>query len=320
MDTKQRQTTGGRRPPPRTGANRQNTAPPPRQRRRTPRPDPDVMYTQPGPFNRNRFLLHLVSIVAVVLALLFGISIFFKVDTVTVTGNEKYSQWDIYEASGIQKGENLLTLSKSRYCSNIRSKLPYVDTVRIGIKLPGTVKIEISELDVTYAVEDDKGLWWLLRSDGGIVDSVKEAELPRYACITGVQITNAAVGEKARAATPVSEESLPDGEPAPVVQDTAHRLTVAVSILQSLEENGLIGDIASIDVTDTENIELWYGQRFCLLLGGAEKLSYKLSLVKTAIESQMQTYDSGTLDVSFRVKPDPNRDYDIIFTPFPEEN
>jgi cell division protein FtsQ len=278
------------------------------------------MYTQPGPFNRNRFLLHLASIVAVVLAVLFGISIFFKVDTVTVSGNEKYTQWDVYEASGIQKGENLLTLSRSRYCGNIRTALPYVESVRIGIKLPGTVKIEIQELDVVYAVEDEGGAWWLMRADGGIVDSIGVAETASYTKITGVQITGAEVGQPARAATPIPEETLSDGAPAPVVQDTARQLEIVVSILQSLEVIGLIGDMASVDVTDTENIVLWYGQRFQIELGDATELSKKLGLIKTAVESEMKAYDSGVLDVSFRVKPDPERNYDIIFTPFPEES
>jgi hypothetical protein len=59
------------------------------------KPTPDVVYVQPGPFNKYRFLLHLATIVAVVIALLFGMSIFFKVDTVMVTGFQKYTAWDI---------------------------------------------------------------------------------------------------------------------------------------------------------------------------------------------------------------------------------
>ena len=313
MKTKETERTRRRRP---SGDSGRSSRP----RRRAPRRDPDVMYTQPGPFNRNRFLLHLASIVAVVLAVLFGISIFFKVDTVTVSGNEKYTQWDVYEASGIQKGENLLTLSRSRYCGNIRTALPYVESVRIGIKLPGTVKIEVQELDVVYAVEDEGGAWWLMRADGGIVDSIGVAETASYTKITGVQITGAEVGQPARAATPIPEETLSDGAPAPVVQDTARKLEIVVSILQSLEATGLIGDMASVDVTDTENIVLWYGQRFQIELGDATELSKKLGLIKTAVESEMKAYDSGVLDVSFRVKPDPERNYDIIFTPFPEES
>ncbi|MBR4862952.1 MAG: FtsQ-type POTRA domain-containing protein [Oscillospiraceae bacterium] len=313
METKETERTGRRRPSGDTGRSS-------RPRRRTARRDPNVMYTQPGPFNRNRFFLHLASIVAVVLAVLFGISIFFKVDTVTVSGNEKYTQWDVYEASGIQKGENLLTLSRSRYCSNIRTALPYVESVRIGIKLPGTVKIEVKELDVVYAVEDENSAWWLMRADGGIVDAIGVAESATYTKIIGVQLSDAQVGQPARAAVPVSDETLPDGTPAPVVQDTARQLEIAISILQSLESTGLIGDMASVDVTDTENIVLWYAERFQIELGDSTQLSKKLGLIKTAVESEMKAYDSGVLDVSFRVKPDPERNYDIIFTPFPEES
>ena len=65
------------------------------------KPTPDVVYTQPDPFNRNRFILRLVTVVAVVLALIFGMSIFFKVKTVTVAGTNKYTAWDVREASGI---------------------------------------------------------------------------------------------------------------------------------------------------------------------------------------------------------------------------
>lgn len=315
METKETKRTGRRRPP-----TEQRPKSAPRSRRRTSRPAADVMYTQPGPFNRNRFLLHLASVVAVVLALLFGISIFFKVDKVTVSGNEKYTQYDVHEASGIRKGENLLTISRTRYCNNIRAKLPYVDQVRIGIKLPGTVKIEIKELDVVYAVEDDEGGWWLMRADGGVVEAITDAESSKYTKIMGVQITAAAVGEKAKAATPVPDETISDGTPTPVVQNTGAQLDAVVSILQYLEENGIIGDMASIDVSDMGNIVLWHGTRFQIELGEPTELSYKLSLIKTAIETQMKTYDSGILDVSFRVKPDPEKNYDIIFTPFAEES
>ena len=74
----------------------------------TQKPTQDVVYTQPGPFNRNRFLLHLAAIVAVVFALLFGMSLFFKVEVVTVAGANKYTEWDVCQAAGIQMGENLL--------------------------------------------------------------------------------------------------------------------------------------------------------------------------------------------------------------------
>ena len=40
----------------------------------------EVVYLPPKPFNRNRLLLHLATVTAVVIALLLGVSLFFKVD------------------------------------------------------------------------------------------------------------------------------------------------------------------------------------------------------------------------------------------------
>jgi len=104
-------------------------------------PTPAVIYTQPLPFNRDRLIVQLITVTAVVLAIVMGLSVFFKVKTITVTGAETYSPWAVREASGISEGDKLLTFSKIRAASQIMANLPYVKGVRIGIKLPDTVNI-----------------------------------------------------------------------------------------------------------------------------------------------------------------------------------
>lgn len=289
-------------------------AAPQKRRQPTPKPSPDVVYTQPGPFNRNRFLLRLATVVAVVLALLFGMSIFFKVENVEVTGNHKYTPWDIQEASGIRIGENLLTISEPKLSSNIRSGLPYVDKVRIGIKLPDTVRIEIKELDVVYAIEASDSSWWLIRADGGVVEKTNSADAGLYTQITGVKLENPDVGKAAVAAQP--QQVGEDGQTVPVTVLASEQLSAVVSVLQYLEGNGIIGQIKSLDVSDLGNIQMWYEDRFQLLLGDTTQLSYKIGLIKTAIDQYMQSYDSGTLDASLTIQPDPEKQYQVIYTPF----
>ena len=111
----------------------------------------------------------LVVAVIVVLALVLGMSIFFKVDAdkIQVSGTEKYTAWQIREASGIKDGENLLSISEPKISSNIEAALPYVNKVRVGIKLPDTVKIEIEELDVVYAIESSDGKAFMVNLWGG---------------------------------------------------------------------------------------------------------------------------------------------------------
>ena len=59
--------------------------------------------------NRGRFgpLFKLLCVIAVIVALTVGATVFFRVEQVTVTGNQRYTEEEIIAASGIQLGSNL---------------------------------------------------------------------------------------------------------------------------------------------------------------------------------------------------------------------
>ena len=318
MDTKEKRTPSGRTGKPAAGTGRKRAAaatktakrPPAKRPARSRRPAPkapsaDVVYTQPGPFNKYRFLLYLATVVAVVLAIVFGMSIFFKVATVTVTGNEKYTAWDIREASGIQDGENLFSISEPKISNSITKKLPYVKKVRVGIKLPDTVKIEIVEIDVVYAVESTDGSWWLMRSDGGLTEKVSSADAEQYTKILGVTLENPEAGKTATAFQPVSEGE----ETVPITVYASEQLDAALTIAQYLENVGIIGGADSINVSDMGDLEMQFDERYKVLLGDSLELGHKIRKMKAAID-KMGDYQSGTLDVSFTIKPD-----EVIYTP-----
>lgn len=285
----------------------------PRKRRpaETAQPAPEVVYTPAKPFNRGRLILQLATVVAVVLALSFGISIFFKVETITVSGATKYDAWTVKEASGIEIGDNLLSFGEARAAGKIKTALPYVQSVRIGIKLPDTVNIEIKELDVVYAIKDAVEQWWLITSDGRVVDKADLAIAGDYTQVLGVKLASPVAGQQAMA----QEEAVPEestaetvGLPtmAPVVK-ASDRLETALSILQYLEECSIIGEAASINVADLGNLELQYGQRFLVKLGDTTQLLYKIKYMNAAIngkdeQNSLKDYDSGILDISFTIK------------------
>ena len=278
---------------------------PTRERNRSrSRAQQDVVYTQAKPFNRKRFLLRLATVAAVVLALLFGLSIFFQVDydKIEVSGAEKYSAATVVESSGITDGENLITLSKARVGSNIMAALPYVNSVRVGIRLPDTVIIQIEELDVAYAVQDQNGSWWLMNANGRVIDTCKAADAEDYTQILGVQLAAPAVGADAVAYEPLPE---PDesGATIPVTVYASERLQAAISIIGYLEEVELIGTVSSVDVSKLGEIELWYGTRFQMLLGDTNNLHKKVDALAQTVK-QLDEYDTGVLDASFTYWPD----------------
>ncbi len=268
-----------------------------------------ILYTPAKPFNRNRFLLRLATVAAVVLALVFGMSIFFKARQVTVSGAEKYTAWEIKQASGIQDGESLLGLSEAKISARIRTALPYVGDVRVGIKLPDTVMIEITELEVVYAVEDSSSGWWLLDASGRIVDSTDAAAAKNHTRIEGVKIQDAAIGQQAVAAEPETEETgentqTESGPVIPTVPAIPARqlLDAAVQILTALESNGVLGNVDTVNVSELTALELWYENRYRVSLGDTARLDYKIAAMKAAIR-KMGEYQNGYLDVSFTIWP-----------------
>lgn len=264
--------------------------------------DQNVVYTPPKPFNRGRFLLHLATVAAVVLALVLGLSIFFKVETITVSGMEKYSAWDVREASGIEDGENLLTLSKTKISGSIIANLPYVASVQVGIKLPNTVNLHITEIEMVYAIQAKDETWWLVNADGRVIESISTSAAEDYTRILGILVEPPQIGDAAVAVEPEAEEETMEFT-VPDVALGRDYLDAAKTIMKYLEGNGIIGQIATIDVSDLGNIELWYGKRFQILLGDASGLDYKISAVKQAID-QTSDYQTGILDASFTIWAD----------------
>jgi cell division septal protein FtsQ len=251
--------------------------------------------------------------VAVVLAISFGISVFFKVEVITVSGTDKYDVWTVKEASGIEIGDNLLSFGEAKAAGKIKTALPYVESVRIGIKLPDTVNIEIKELDVVYAIKDAVEQWWLMTSDGKVVDKADLATAGDYTQILGVKLATPVAGAQAvpQEEAPAAPEETTEGVDMPTVMPVvtaADKLDTALKILQYLEDCSIIGEATNIDVGDLGNIELQYGQRFEVKLGDTSQLLYKIKCMNAAINGDAQTslkdYDSGVLDISFTIKED----------------
>lgn len=285
-------------------------------RKPAPKPAPsEIVYTQPKPFNRRQLLLQLATVAAVVLALLFGMSIFFKVDAdkITVAGVNKYTEMQIREASGIRDGENLLLLSDAKISANIISQLPYVQSVRVGIKLPDMVQIEIVELDVVYAIEAEDGSWWLMSASGDVVDQTNASEAAAHTKISGVQLAEPKIGQKAVAVEPEPDQTNASGETIPVTILGSERLQTVITVLEYLEDNGIIGKAASLDVSDMGGIEFWYGQQYRVKLGDTTQLGYKVQTAAQAIRQLVAKngqYHTGVLDASYTTWPD-----EINFSP-----
>ena len=290
---------------------------PPKQEK--PEISPDVVFLPPKPFRRNRLIFQLAVVVAVVMAFLLGVSVFFKVDAskTTVAGCVKYSVEDVLNASGIESGAHLLTFNRAQVAGKIISSLPYVDSVRISIKLPDTVKIEIVEIAVSYAVQDSDDNWWLISSSGKVIEKLLVGEETGYTKILGVKLNAPQSGTQATAYENPNPPVDEDGNPIPVTTTQAQRLNTGLNIVTYLEQKRILGQVANVNVENLGDIQLWYGQRFQVKLGNETRLDYKVSCLKSTVD-EMDKYNiqaPGVLDISFTTWPDK-----VGYTPFDDND
>ena len=267
-------------------------------------PAQEVVYTAPDPISRKKLILAVATVASVVLALFLACTVFFRVENIKVSGNVKYDDWTVFEASGIKKGDSLLTFGKGKACAKIAQNLPYVKIVRIGITLPNTVNIYVEELDVVYAAQDAKDAWWLLTSDGRVVEKTSASVAKDKAKLEGFRLQSPVVGEKAKAA-----EDQPDpnaGEDKPVTVTNQYRLDTALSIVWDLERRGVLGQVSSVNVEDMGNIILWYGKTYEVKLGDDQQMEQKLGLLCGTIRDRESagSTQGGILDISFEIYPD----------------
>ncbi len=319
---KERKQPGARRPsanraPRAGGKSTEATAvrtPAPRQRKKQEpaQVSPDVVYLPPKPFQRKRLVLQLAIITAVVLAFILGFSVFFKVDAekTTVSGCEKYTAADILKASGIRDGDHLLTFSRAQVAGKIISALPYVDSVRIGIKLPDTVNIEIVEVKVPYAVKAQDESWWFISAAGKVIEKAPEGAEMGHTRILGVHLKSPQIGEQAVALETAHTQTDAEGNTVPITVTQAQRLQTALDIIDCLEKKRILGMVSSLDVNDLADIQLWYGQQYQVKLGGDTQLLYKISCMDSVV-AELDSYQSGVLDISFTIWPDK-----VGYTPF----
>lgn len=260
-----------------------------RRRRRAARPrrreHQSIQYTQPKPFFRRKLMIQLLTLAAVVMAVTVGVSVFFKVDTVVITGAEKYSSATVAQAAGIEPGDSLLFFGRGSAASRIKSALPYVGKVRFQVKLPGTVHIIIEEKTVAYAMQADDGSWWKVSADGTVVEQAQSGNAPN---VVGVLLRSPQVGHRAQAADS-------DGT---TTATQADRLEAAVQILQQVERWEMFSSVTQVDVSDVFALRLYCQGNYRVELGSTADLSEKIGLLCAALE-ELADYGGGVLKLFY---------------------
>lgn len=229
--------------------------------------------------NNSGVLLRVIIMLVVVAVFIMGIAIFFKVTEVQVSGNALYSAEEVVAASGIELGDNLMTLSKSVAGSKLQIELPYVESVYITRILPGTIVITVQETEAAYLIDADDGASWLINSNGKLLEQAATTAAS-YPVIVGVTALSPAVST-------------------PVVTEQEDSLAAAKLILHALEETALISQISEINVEKTYDIIVKYGTQYEIRLGGTDEMSYKIEYLTKIVDS-LDGKQGGEIDLTLK--------------------
>lgn len=268
---------------------------------------------------RGRFglLFKVLCLLALVVALTAGATVFFRVEVVSVEGNHRYSREEIVEVAGIQQGDNLYAWNKFRVADQLLQSLPYIGEVSIRRVLPSTVVITVSEWDAVARILPYDDPEEPAEPDGGTEEEAGEeaeplpaAQEPWLISVKGKLLESAGADSPAMAVHGLTALLPQAGEPLAVPQSQQARLDGLLGLLAALEEAGMTGEVSQVDLGSTQ-MELCYADRFTVKLELNADFRYELQVLKAVREDQENKHGpqaAGTIDLT-------QEEYQAVYDP-----
>lgn len=220
----------------------------------------------------------LLAFVVICVAIALALTLFFRINTISVSGNSRYSAEEITSAAQIKEGDNLFLLNKYDAAARIRAALPYVETVQFRRTLPDSLSIIVTECTSPAAIVQD-GTAYLLCAQGMIVDALSPAAAGKQPQVTGLTLVDPAVGQTA-------------------VADETQVLTLEqlLTLLEALQERDMTGDVQRIDLTDASQVKLRYLERFDVCFARDADYGYRLDYLLAVVE-KLEVNEKGTINM-----------------------
>lgn len=233
---------------------------------------------------RGRFggIYKVLSVLLIAAAVIVACVVFFRVNTIEVVGNVRYTAEEIIEASGVKAGDNLIALAGGRVSASIRTQLPYVEGVALQRAYPDGLVIRVTERVAAASVDSAEGRWListqgkLLEKDNGTIQTIQIDGLTAVGPYAGGMLQT------------IEEEGL--------------TLDYVKQLLNALEGHGILLECTALDCAAATSMTLDYGiYRLKLPRGGDYDYCIRLALSALArgLETgAIQEGQGGLLDLT----------------------
>lgn len=220
----------------------------------------------------------ILSFAVAVVAVIFVMSIVFRVSNITVEGNHHYTSDEIINAIDIEEGDNLFFFDRFATISRVFAKLPYIEEISVERSLPGNVRITVLECTAMAYIEiGDED--WTIDHNCKVLGKATEDELSDLIPITGFNPGTLFIGESLTSK---------DGEEA---------VAYLADILNQIQDRGMTPKIARIDFTDYPSVKFMYGNLYTVTLGKYFNVERKFGMFVNVME-KLKSGDFGFIDLS----------------------
>lgn len=232
---------------------------------------------------RYNYILYymLLFLLAMAVGIVLSFTVFFKLETVKVTGRSIYTEYQITSQANLQLGENLFRFDLDEVAAQVLERFPFLDKVTVVRRLPSTIVIEVQPATPVGALYRDD--LYLLFSESGKVLQVDSQVLP-----DGCYVVEG-----------IPSEGLLPGDS--LQENATEELRMLRYLLDSVEKVGFT-DITQIDLSDVYNMKLVYQDRITVELGSEADMDYKLQFVRHVLENNLEPDAAGTMTISVASK------------------
>ena len=221
-------------------------------------------------------LLRFVSVLLTAVVIVVALTLFFKVERIQVSGNERYTAEEIIAVCGVKQGDNLILLDKYRIARDLYTCLPYITDVRINRSFPDGLRVEVTETEAALALESG-GTWWLLSEAGKIVDITDASAAQNYLVLKGMVLRDGAVGS-----------SMTLSEDGTIGENRV------LELIAALRERGLLEKTAGIDASDPDKLVIAYDGRFDVEIGYDADFDFKTNCLKAVVD-ELEPNETGII-------------------------
>lgn len=222
-------------------------------------------------------IFYLVTfLIAIGAAVVLSITVLFRIDTIQVTGQSRYTEQEIVQMSGIKVGENLFLADTATAKQQIEEKLPYIGRAKVSRRLPAKILITVEEAEISGAVEYGGG--YAIVSPEGKVLEITSAIPEGYSLIEGLDLKSADLGKK-------------------IVYEDPEKQEMFTELAQSLAEHG-IAPITRMDLTNLYDIVVEYDGRITMEFGLPSDIDFKVRFAKTILSEPDMAEAQGVLNLA----------------------